>query len=46
MQCKRTFTKRLIHSTQKEIAPLYGNSHQKCTSLTAITRHFDISYTK
>ena len=24
----------------------YGNSHKKCTSLVAIARHFEISYTK
>jgi len=46
MQCKWKFTKRFTHSTQKEIAPFYGNSHKKCTSLAAIARHFEISYTK
>jgi len=46
MQCKRTFTQRFTHSTQKEIAPFYGNNHKKCTSLAAIARHFEISYTK
>jgi len=28
MQCTRTFTKRFTLSTQKEIAPLYGNSQK------------------
>jgi len=27
-QCKRTLTKRFTLSTQKEIAPLYGNCHK------------------
>ena len=29
MQCKRTFTKRFILSSQKEIAPFYSNSNKK-----------------
>jgi len=28
MQCKRTFTKRFTHSTQKGIAPFYGKSNK------------------
>jgi len=24
---------------QKEIAPIYGNSHKKCTSLAAIAKY-------
>jgi len=27
MQCRRTFTKRFTHSTQKEIVPFYGKMH-------------------
>jgi len=46
MQLKRMFAKRFTHSTQKEIAPFDGNNHKKCTSVTAIARHFEISYTK
>jgi len=46
MQCKRTFAKRFTHSTQKEIAPFYGNNHKKCTSLAAIARHFEIKLHK
>jgi len=42
---KRTFAKRFTHSTQKEIAPFDGNNHKKCTSLAAIARRFEISYT-
>jgi len=40
MQCKRTFTKRFTLSTKKAIAPFYGNSHKKCTSLAALARPF------
>ena len=29
---------------QQEIAPFYGSSHKKCTSLAAITRCIAISY--
>jgi len=28
---------------QKEIAPFYGSSHKKCTSLAAIARYIEIS---
>jgi len=37
-KCKRTFTKRFTHSMLNEIAPFYGNSHKKFTSLAAIAR--------
>jgi len=46
MQCKWTSTMRFTHSTQKEIGLFYGNSHKKFTSLAAIARHFEVSYTK
>ena len=44
MQSKRTFTKRFTLSAPKEIAPFYGNSYKKCTSLAAIVRYIAISY--
>jgi len=43
MQCQRTFTKRFTHSTQKEIAPFYGNSHKICISLAAVAKYIAIS---
>jgi len=44
MQCKRTFAKRFILSTQKEIAPFYRNSHKKYSSLAAVAKYNTISY--
>ena len=44
MQCKWTFTKRFTLSTQNEIAPFYGNSHKKCSSLAAVAKYIAISY--
>jgi len=39
------FRKALYPFYTKKIAPFYGNNHKKCTSLAAIARHFEISYT-
>ena len=41
MQFKWMFIRRFTLSTQK-IAPVYGNSHKKCTSLAAIARYITI----
>ena len=43
MQCKWTFTKRLIFSTLKENAPCCGNNHKKNASLAAIVRYINIT---
>ena len=42
MQCKWTFTIRLIFSTLQENAPCYGNNHKKNASLAAIVRYINI----